>query len=123
MASQPGELPVFDTATDLAFDAIITTVMINIVAVVPLFKAPGLNYITKKIVVWVLSYAWVPLQNLAAFFIIDAEQAKKARAYTEAVQELKVATANNQDLNSEEVKKAHEEFKKKLADLIRTKPS
>lgn len=120
---KPGDLPVFDTATSLAFDAIITAVMTNIVAAVPLFGVSGLNYITKQIVTWVLKFAWMPLQNLAAFFIIDRQQEIKAEAYKEAVKELDQAIKNNPDLNSEEVKRAHEEFKKKLGELIKIKHS
>lgn len=121
---KPGDLPNYDVAAKLTFEGITTIVMTNIIAVVPLFGVSGFNLIITSLVRWVLKFAWEPLINFGAFLIIDAQQRAKAQAYSEAIDELeRVIKKPDVDLNSEEVKKAHEEFKKKLADLIRLKPS
>ena len=118
---RPGDLPVFDKATELAFDAVLTAAMSNIVAAVPFISITGVHYITTQLVSWVLRYAWVPLQNLAAFFIIDKQQAAKASAYKKEVDELE-AVLKTHPIDSEEVRKAHEEFKKRMGNLIRVRP-
>ena len=121
---KPGDLPVFDTVTELAFEGIVYLVMGSITASVPAFGVPVISTVTKYFVEYILKHAWLPLQNFAAGKIIDAEQKKKAEEYIEAVNDLRTQLANpNVDLQSAEVRKAHEEFKKRLGNLIRSKPN
>ena len=121
---KPGDLPIFDSITALAFEGIVYLVMSSLVYSVPAFGVPVLNTVIKYFVEIVLKHAWLPLQNFGAGKIIDAEQKKKAEEYIEAKDELRKLTSKpNVDLQSEEVKKAHEEFKKRLGLLIRSKPS
>lgn len=118
---KPGDLPVFDELEQRGFDFVVATVMVKILTV-----APYLTYIkygVKKLVEYVLMYAWEPFQNFVAEKIIDRIWKQKAAQYQAAVDELDRVLDKHPDLNSEEVKKAHEEFKKKLGNLIRLKPT
>lgn len=117
--SKPGDLPVFDELEQQGFDFVVATVMMKILAVAPYLTV--IKFGVKKLVEYVLFYAWDPLQNFIAEKIIDRIWKQKATQYQAAVDDLDRVLEKQPDLNSEEVKKAHEEFKKKLGDLIRIK--
>lgn len=122
--TKPGDLPVFDTATMVVYEGILLFVMTYITGYAPFLGLAGINVIVKAFVEWILKIAWVPFTNFSAGLIIDAERRGKAQAYSEIVKELDdKLERNNQNVNSDEVKKAHEEFKKRLAALVRIKPN
>ena len=117
----PGDLPVYDTTTELAFESILATVMTTIVAVAPFLGFPLVSSFTKYISAKVIRIAWGPLVMFGAFQIIDAEAKKKADDYKATVEVLG-NVLKNPTSTPEQIKEAHEDFKKRLALLIRIKP-
>lgn len=121
MTTQPGQLPVFDTIQQLGFEAVVTVVMTNLIATAPFFGAPIIRQITYSMVSFIFKLGWEPTQNYFAFKIIDANWNAKTEAFEKINNDLKEKLKHS-DIKSEEVKKAHEEFKTKLGSLIRLKP-
>ena len=117
----PGDLPSYDTKTELALKAILATVMTNLVAVVPFLGFPLISSFTSYVAEKTIRIGWGPLVMFGAFQIIDADARAKAEAYQQTVNNLEDVLKNPQATESE-IKEAHEQFKIRLGNLIRIKP-
>lgn len=110
----------YDTVTKTALDAIITAVLTYIFTAVPFLSVPFFKQITSLIVTKILEIAAKEPILWGAFLLIDSNVRYKLREYDEALTLMKEEMNKPiEEINNEALALAHQEWKKKLAALIR----
>jgi len=117
----PGTSPDYDAgekAIKDIFDEAVGAAGNAIVAAVPFLALPVIKFVFKFIFGKVSSFIYGELSKRLAVLVINAKVEAERKAYERAEGELKAMLAKDA-VDPEEEKRVTDEFKKRLADLIR----
>jgi len=110
----------YDVITSKALEVIITVVLNYILNAVPFLNLPVFKQLTTLVVTKIIEIAAREPILWGAYLLIDSNMREKLRVYDVALEKFKLELSKpNQDTNNEALKRAHEEWVKQLASLIR----
>lgn len=124
MTSEAGNtlVDVLETAAEalakkLLHDVVIKAVIEQIVTAIPLLGSAFFNPIVTFIITKIATLVYKHAALLGGLFVIDLKEERKQKAYDEATIEFK--NVMTRESTPEEIQKAKDEYKKRLADLVR----
>lgn len=108
---------------NILFDVILKVVISRAVAAVPFLGFPVIGPLFGMFAGWLAGMLYEEMAKQVTFAMIDLQVGNQKEEYEKAVEELKVVMDKpKEEQNAEELEKAKEALRKRLADLVVLKP-